>query len=81
MKKIRNVISIFILSFLLVSMSGCVTFGNKGVDDLTEEEKAEAVSIIEETKKELEDELSESSDIAEFSTDILDSVQDALEDE
>ncbi len=81
MKIFKTVISIFLITLMLVSMSGCVTYGNKGIEDLTEEEISEAISIIEETKDQLEDELADMPELEQFTTNILDDINDAFEEE
>lgn len=51
MIRIKSMASILLLVVMMISMSGCVTYGNKGANDLTESEKQEAIKVIEETKE------------------------------
>lgn len=60
-------------------MSGCVTYGNKGIDYLTEEEISKAVNKIENAKERLEDKLSDRQNLKEFTIEILDAVQNSFE--
>lgn len=77
-KKIKKILlSAFILSTMMTTMSGCVN--NKNWDDLTLEEQEEARQTYKEEKQELEEELSEDTLENHFARYILDKVEQSIE--
>ncbi len=77
-KKIKKILlSIFILSTMITTMSGCVN--NKSWDDLTLEEQEEVRQTYKEEKQELEEELSEDTLENHFAKYILDKVEQGIE--
>lgn len=77
-KKIKKILlSIFILSTMITTMSGCVN--NKSWDDLTLEEQEEVRQTYKEEKQELEEELSEYTLENHFAKYILDKVEQGIE--
>lgn len=77
-KKIKKILlSIFILSTMITTMSGCVN--NKSWDDLTLEEHEEVRQTYKEEKQELEEELSEDTLENHFAKYILDKVEQGIE--
>lgn len=77
-KKIKKILlSIFILSTMITTISGCVN--NKSWDDLTLEEQEEVRQTYKEEKQELEEELSEDTLENHFAKYILDKVEQGIE--
>lgn len=77
-KKIKKILlSIFILSTMITTMSGCVN--NKSWDDLTLKEQEEVRQTYKEEKQELEEELSEDTLENHFAKYILDKVEQGIE--
>lgn len=77
-KKIKKILlSTFILSTMITTMSGCVN--NKSWDDLTLEEQEEVRQTYKEEKQELEEELSEDTLENHFAKYILDKVEQGIE--
>lgn len=77
-KKIKKILlSTFILSSMITTLSGCVN--NKSWDDLTLEEQEEVRQTYKEEKQELEEELSEDTLENHFAKYILDKVEQGIE--
>lgn len=77
-KKIKKILlSTFILSSMITTLSGCVN--NKSWDDLTLEEQEEIRQTYKEEKQELEEELSEDTLENHFAKYILDKVEQGIE--
>ena len=77
-KKIKKILlSTFILSTMITTISGCVN--NKSWDDLTLEEQEEVRQTYKEEKQELEEELSEDTLENHFAKYILDKVEQGIE--
>lgn len=66
-KKIKNILlSTFVFSMIVVTMSGCVYSNNKSWNDMTPEEQEEVKQAYEDVKDELEEEFSDDEPEDEF---------------
>lgn len=78
MKNGKSITVIFVLSFMLLNLSGCVIHKNKGFYELTEQEIQEAIGELEKAKRDVENDLVENPFLREFTIGILDIVQGAF---
>ena len=71
----KRMLIISTIVILAVTMSGCVKYGNKNVDDMTQEEKQK----LDEVKEELSDDLSDSESAKDFALWIIDKVEKGID--
>ncbi len=79
MKHLKRMLWTAVLFLWIATMTGCVIAGNEGFDDLTEEEKQEAITILDETKDDLNENLEDLPVVEEHVNDLLDGLQGAFE--
>ncbi len=51
----KSALTVVSLLLIILMFSGCIVFGNKGFDDLTEEEKQQVSEALQDVEEELED--------------------------
>lgn len=74
--KIKNtILSTFVLSIIVITMSGCVYSNNKGWNDMTPEEQEEVKQAYEDVKNDLEEAFSGDEPEDEFVRDFLNEIE------
>ncbi len=75
---LKKVLLIVLAIGIVSSMSGCVYSNNKGLDDLSNEEKQEVLQSLDQVRKELKEDYS--GNTADFALEIVDRVEKAITD-
>ncbi|WP_312071398.1 hypothetical protein [Anaerotignum propionicum] len=75
---LKKVLLIVLAIGIVSSMSGCVYSNNKGLDDLSNEEKQEVLQSLDQVREELKEDYS--GNTADFALEIVDRVEKAITD-
>lgn len=75
---LKKVLLIVLAIGIVSSMSGCVYSNNKGLDDLSNEEKHEVLQSLDQVREELKEDYS--GNTADFALEIVDRVEKAITD-
>lgn len=75
---LKKVLLIVLAIGIVCSMSGCVYSNNKGLDDLSNEEKQEVLQSLDQVREELKEDYS--GNTADFALEIVDRVEKAITD-
>lgn len=75
---LKKVLLIVLAIGIVSSMSGCVYSSNKGLDDLSNEEKQEILQSLDQVREELKEDYS--GNTADFALEIVDRVEKAIMD-